>query len=226
MEIPTPHTITMTDVSIIRLMTWLSPAFPIGGFAWSNGLETACQNGSIKSATDLRNWITTGLEQGAARNDAILLAAAHKGSVPIAEVNKFALALAGSAERYQETTELGRSFLKAADFWTSAPTDWASDEIAYPVSIGWVSAHNEIQLEDTLRAFLQSVVSNQVQAALRLIKLGQRAGVELLASLESTILEQARVVERSTLDDIGSSSLMMDIASMNHEPLHSRIFRS
>ncbi len=216
----------MSNTSLIRLMTWLSPAFPIGGFAWSNGLETACQNGSIKDAADLRNWITTGQKQGSARNDAILLAAAHKGIVAVTEVNELALALAGSAERYQETTELGRSFLNATQPWTNDPTNFASNSIAFPVSIGWVSAQNNILLNDTLLAFLQSMVSNQIQAALRLMRLGQQAGVELSASLEPIILEQARVAEQSTLDDIGSCSLLMDVASIKHEYLHSRIFRS
>ena len=207
-------------------MTWLSPAFPIGGFAWSNGLETACQNGSVADVESLRGWIVTSLEQGAVYNDCILLAAAHRGDDAILEINDLALALTGAAERYQETTELGQAFLTAAQTWTNQPDELASGPIAYPVSVGWVSAQNDIALNDVLLAFLQSIVSNQIQVALRLIRLGQQAGVKLLASLESTLIEQAQAAEHSTLDDLGSCSLAIDIASMNHENLPSRIFRS
>ncbi len=226
MAMPTKFTITMTDTSLIKLMTWLSPAFPIGGFSWSNGLESACQNGSINDSADLNRWITTSLEFGPAHNDLIVLAATHRGNTSINEINDLALALAGSAERFQETTELGAAFLKAANAWTPDSNKLSNKHIAYPIAVGWVAAHNNIALKDTLLAFLQSIVSNQIQVALRLMSLGQQAGIELLASLEPTLVKHATAAANSTLEDVGTCGLHMDIASMQHETLHSRIFRS
>ena len=216
----------MTDPSLLRLMTWLSPAFPVGGFAWSNGLETACLNGSVVDIEHLQEWTSTSLKYGAIHNDLILLAASHKGEVRLPEINELALALTGSAERHKETTELGSAFMTAAQSWTN-PTDGSTPKtLAYPVSVGWVAAQNKIALNNTLIAFAHAVVSNQIQAALRLMKVGQQSGVALLATFEPLLLEEASSAENSTLDDIGSCGLNMELAAMNHEDLNSRIFRS
>ena len=216
----------MTNNDLLRLMTWLSPSFPVGGFAWSNGLETVCQNGFVSTPHDLHEWIVTGLTVGSLRNDAIFLTAAHRDPKIIQEINALALALAGSAERFHETTDLGDAFLKAAKPWVPDATNTFEGKMAYPVSVGWVASNCNIPLQETLVAYLHSMANNQIQAALRLMKLGQYAGVNLLSQLEPLIVKQAKCAVHSTLKDIGSNAISMDIASMNHEYLQSRIFKS
>ncbi|MEE9314788.1 MAG: urease accessory protein UreF [Rhizobiaceae bacterium] len=216
----------MSNQSLIRLLTWLSPAFPIGGYAWSSGLETACQNGCVTDKLGLQRWILTSLSHGNLRNDAIFLAAVYRQEQPITELNELALSMAGSKERYEETTGLGGAFIEASEPWRSSSPDSFPNPIAYPIAIGCMALENEIPLGDTMTGFFQASTNNQIQAALRLIKLGQKAGVELLAELEAEIQRAALTAENSNLSKLGAAAISMEIAAMNHETLPSRIFRS
>ena len=218
----------MTDKSLIQLMTLLSPVFPVGGFAYSAGLETACssQSSTIESKDDLKAWIETSLTMGWLRNDAILLAAAMRASTDLAELNDLALALSGSAERHEETVNLGTAFVKAAEPWMQNSKQQLPGPCAYAVAVGAVAAHMALVPNQVLHAFLQAAVSNQLQAALRLMSLGQQAAVTLQHELEPVILTAAESAASSDLDDLGSFALVTDVAAMNHETMTSRIFRS
>ncbi len=219
--------IIMTEQrNILRLMTWMSPAFPVGGFVWSGGLEAACRGGSVMTAEDLQEWLGTSLRSGTLRNESILLAAAHRQAEPLAEINDLALALAGSRERHAETSALGRAFVKAARPWNKEPATELPVSIAYPVAVGQLARANGVALSDTLIAFLNAAISSQVQAALRLMPLGQQAGVEIVAALEQAVLDLVASATLSTLDDLGGAAIAMDIATMKHEVLQSRLFSS
>lgn len=227
MVMPTQHTtITMNNPSIIRLMTLLSPVFPIGGFAYSAGLETASQAGNVSCSDGLRQWIETALLHGALRNDAILLAAAHRQDRDLVEINDLALALAGSAERYHESINLGAAFAKAASPWIDLSRTRLPDPVAYCVAVGEVSSGAGLELRDVLQAYLQAAVSNQLQAALRLVSMGQQEAVRLQHDFEQLIEHCATETLERSLDDLGSSAIAMEIACMQHETLSSRIFRS
>ena len=229
MGTPTATTIIiMTDTSLIHLMTLLSPVFPVGGFAYSAGLETACSGASavIKSKDDLKGWIETSLTMGWLRNDAILLAAAMRDEADIDAVNDLALALAGSSERYEETVNLGNAFAKAAQPWLQDSDLPLPQPCAYCVAVGAVAAHIQLETDQVLHAFLQAAISNQLQAALRLMSLGQQAAVALQHELEGALVAASTSAARSSLDDLGSFALTTDMAAMNHETMTSRIFRS
>lgn len=221
-------TTTMTDRSLVQLMTLLSPVFPVGGFAYSAGLETACSNetGSVRSKDDLKAWIETSLTMGWLRNDAILLAAAMRDGADLNEINDLALALSGSAERYEETNNLGTAFAKAAEPWTRDGGLELPQPCAYAVAVGAVAAQMQLDINQVLLAFLQASVSNQLQAALRLMSLGQQAAVTLQHELEPTLLTTADSAANGDLNDLGSFALATDMAAMNHETMTSRIFRS
>ena len=224
----------MTDASLVQLMTLLSPVFPVGGFAYSGGLETACGGSdvAIGSKADLKSWIETSLKSGWLRNDAILLAAAHRcepkrgNNSALAEINDLALALSGSAERYAETINLGSAFIQAAQPWIQDSKRELPDPCAYAVAIGAVTGQMQLTVEQVSLAFLQAAVSNQLQAALRLMSLGQQAAVSLQHELESAVQLAAQSGACSQLDDLGTCAVTMDLAAMNHETLKSRIFRS
>lgn len=218
-------TTTMTDTSLIQLMTLLSPVFPVGGFAYSGGLESAVTSG-LRSKADLKSWIETSVNSGWLRNDAILLAAAHQNETDLAEINDLALALSGSAERYQETIDLGAAFIEAAQPWIQDSKRELPDPCAYAVAIGAVTSQMQLTVEQVSLAFLQAAVSNQLQAALRLMSLGQQAAVSLQHELEPALQSAAQSGARSQLADLGSCAVTMDLAAMNHETLNSRIFRS
>lgn len=213
---------------LVRLLTMLSPAFPVGSFAYSAGLERAVSDRLVTDRLTLENWLADILRHGSLWNDAVLLAASWRcgrsGAEP-REVNELALALAGSAGRSRETKAQGSAFVEAAAVWTKTFRAPAAD-VAYPVAVGWVAAANAVELNAVLPAFLAAAVSNLVQVAIRLSVTGQGGGLDVIAALEPEILAVAQRAEQSTLDDLGTAALVAEIAAMNHETLPSRIFRT
>lgn len=205
---------------LARLMAWLSPVFPTGGFAYSAGLEQAVADELVHDENTLHVWLETLLMHGSFWNEAVLIAAAHRGDTGVAEL---ATALASSAERHRETLDQGAAFLDAASAWQ---TYAVSRETPLPVALGAVCKQAGIPLADTLIATLQTLVSNQLQAAIRLSLIGQTGAARLLAALEPKILATAAKAETSTMDDLGGSAFLADIMSARHETLEPRIFLS
>ncbi|MBC7311472.1 MAG: urease accessory protein UreF [Rhizobium sp.] len=215
--------------SLIRLMTWLSPAFPVGGFAYSGGLEAAVVEGHVSGAGELAAWLETVLVAGSLRNDAILLAEAHRAfDQPgrLSEVASLAAALAGSAERHQEAVRQGDAFLVAASAWPQPVLALLGANTAYSVAVGAIAAANGVSLGETLVAFLQAQCGQLVSAAIRLGIIGQTQGVAIVARLEPAILGQAEEVCALGLDDLGSATVIADMLSMRHEVQYSRLFQS
>lgn len=229
------HTVTgittiMTEAATLaRLMTWLSPAFPVGSFAYSHGLERAIHDGLIRDRQSLLGWLETLLEQGSAWNDAVLLAEAWRktsAGEDVVDVAELAEAMSGSRERHMETTLQGGAFVDAMSAWSGEPATCGEGAVAYPVAVGSAAARHGVALGDTITAYLHAFASNLVQACVRLVPLGQRDGVATLAALEPVILRTAHRAATSTLDDLGSCTIRADILSMNHETQYSRVFRS
>ncbi len=225
----TPTTITSTEhmsqVAMLRLMMLLSPSFPVGSFAYSSGLEQAVADGMVGDAQGLRDWLEAAMAAGPLWNDAVLLNAAYQGEEELASISELGLALAASQERYNETLHLGRAFVDAVKAAGMSLPDLPQD-VAYPVAVGAAAKANGIEAEAAICGYLHAFVSNQIQCAIRLGVTGQSGGVALLAGLEPLIGETgARAVDTS-VDALGSNTILADIASMRHETLYSRIFRS
>ena len=217
-------------------MIWLSPAFPVGGFAYSHGLEWAHEAGDVVDASSLEDWLSDLLAFGAARNDAILCAvaygAAEAGDVrQLAEAAELALALATSAERRLETATQGDAFVRAiATSWPSATLEvlrhaWL-DPIAYPIAVGAAAADHAIPLRATLEAFGLAGVSNWVSATIRLGIVGQTGGQRVIAALVPAVRAVAEFAGTATLDDLGGAAFRSDLAALRHETQYTRLFRS
>lgn len=206
-------------------MTWLSPAFPIGGFSYSHGLEAAVSDGIVSTRAALRDWISALIASGSVWNDCVLLRQAYRASSSelLEQCSNYAEALAGSKERHLETMKQGEAFLTAARAWTNEPMFVSA---ALPVALGSVARLNGIDERSTLVAFLQAFVTSQIQAALRLFSLGQANGLWVQRELEETILCVAERAVACSLDDLGSNTINAEVAAMNHETMQSRIFRS
>jgi urease accessory protein len=220
----------------LPLMIWLSPAFPVGSFAYSHGLEWAHEAGDVRDAATLDAWLADLVAHGAPRNDAILLAAAHKaaeaGDWPeVARLAELAAALATSRERHLETTQQGNAFIQAARAsWPCAALDRLAQagrgDVAYPVALGVAAAGHGVPLPATIEAFLAAFVSNLVSAAVRLGVVGQTDGQRLIAALLPAIDEMARFAHDATLDDLGGAAFRSDLAALRHETQYTRLFRS
>lgn len=227
---------SMAETAHLPLMAWLSPAFPVGAFAYSHGLEWAVETGAISGAASLAAWIDDLLGQGSGRSDAVVLAAAWRAiteqdSAALAEVAELAVALQPSGERHLEATQQGGAFVAAARAaWPTPAFDtlaaaW-NGPVAYPVAVGVASAGHGIALQPTLEAFLLAFVANLVSAAVRLGAIGQTDGQRVTAGAVPAVRAAAAFAAGSSIEDVGGAAFRSDIASLRHETQYTRLFRS
>jgi urease accessory protein len=224
------------SAALYRLMTWLSPSFPVGGFAYSSGIEWAVEAGDIRDAASLQNWLAAMLADGGGFCDGVFLAQAHRAvefcdDAGLRETAELAAAFVPSRERQLETSAQGRAFIEIARHaWNcgglEAMIARCGGVIVYPVAVGIVSAAHAIRLAPTLHAFLHALTSNWISAGSRLIPLGQTDSQRVLASLEPVVSATAKRAIAATLEDLGSATFRADLASLRHEAQYTRLFRS
>jgi urease accessory protein len=226
----------MAEPAPLPLFVWLSPAFPVGSFAYSHGLEWAVETGAVHDAGSALAWIDDILAQGSGRNDAILLAEAHRAASAgdasrLAEVAELAVALQPSRERHLEATAQGNAFITAARASWPAPSldllagAWDGN-VVHAVAVGVAASGHGVNLRPTLEAFLLAFVAALVSAAVRLGPIGQTDGQRITAALLPRVRATAAEAEAAGLDDIGGSAFRSDIASLRHETQYTRLFRS
>ncbi|MEL6681685.1 MAG: urease accessory protein UreF [Pseudomonadota bacterium] len=211
----------MRTKDLLTLTQWLSPAYPVGSFAWSHGLERAVGRGDVKDAADLTAWLGDVLAHGAGRSDAILLCAAFDAD-DLAPIADLAAALAPSRERRMETMQQGAAFAAT----TRAVWGFDLPDMAYPVAVGRAAGLANIPIEPTVTLWLQAFASNLTQCAQRLLPLGQTEGQRILRDLAPLMTDIGKQAMSASLDDIGSATFAVDTASMQHAEQYSRIFRS
>jgi urease accessory protein len=222
--------------ALYRLMTWLSPAFPVGAFSYSSGIEWAVEAGDINDGATLQGWLASMLADGPGFCDAVFLAHAHRAAASssdaaLREVAELAAAFAPSRERHLETSAQGRAFIEIARAaWNCDGLDRliaaCDGAIVYPVAVGVVSAAHAIPLAPTMHAFLHALTSNWISAGARLVPLGQTDSQRALAALEPVVANTGKRAIEATLDDLGSATFRADLASMRHETQYTRLFRS
>jgi urease accessory protein len=217
---------TMTDRALIRLLAWLSPAFPTGAYAYSHGLEWAVDRNDITDGETLTAWLSDVLAHGTGRNDAILLRHAHRAAADpaaLTDLAERALATAASRERQAEALAQGNAFAAAAQAWHDLPLP---ANAPYPVAVGALTGAHGIAEDDATAAYLQAFTTNLISAAVRLVPLGQNTGLRVLAALEPVIVATAHESRAATLDDLGGCAFRSDLAAMRHETQYTRLFRS
>ncbi|MHB8269304.1 urease accessory protein UreF [Bradyrhizobium sp.] len=221
--------------ALYRLMTWLSPAFPVGAFSYSSGIEWAVEAGDIVDVTTLQDWLAAMLTDGPGFCDGVFLAHAYRAAsiddASLREVAELAAAFAPSRERHLETAAQGRAFIEIARAaWNCEGLDRliaaCDGTIVYPVAVGIVSSAHAIPLASTMHAFLHAVTSNWISAGSRLVPLGQTDSQRGLATLEPVVVETGKRALGAALDDLGSATFRADLASMRHETQYTRLFRS
>jgi urease accessory protein len=221
---------TMTTITdrrpLLNLLAWLSPAFPTGAFAYSHGLEWAVEAGDIKDGDSLKDWLTDVLARGSGRSDTILLRHAHRAAADPAalrDIVALATACAPARERRDEALNQGRAFQLAVAAWTATALP---GDAPYCVAVGGAAGARGIPEDDTAVGYLQAFATNLISAAVRLVPLGQTAGLHVLAALEPVVLAVAEETKYATLDDVGGCAFRSDIAAMRHETQYTRLFRS
>ena len=232
------RTITMTEegTALYRLMAWLSPAYPVGAFSYSGGIEWAVESGDITNAETLKRWLAVVIAEGGGFCDAVFFVHAHlaietNDAKALRDVAELAAAFAPSKERHLETTAQGRAFVEATRAaWPCAALDrlaaaW-DGPVAYPVAVGVAAAGHGVAVEPALGAYLHAVVANLISAGVRLIPLGQTDGQRLLAAFEPVVAATAARALATPLDQVGGAAFRADLASMHHETQYTRLFRS
>jgi len=229
----------ITEQGFYRLMTWLSPSFPVGAFSYSHGIEFAVEGGLVSDRGTLTRWVDAIVLHGAGRNDATLFRAAWQSVTdddPKALVwaAEMADVYRATSETALESTGQGRAFLEALTAVWPEPeiTKWtkalaAMDRPpAYAVTVGVAAAVAKIPLRPALIAYLHALAANLVSAGVRLVPLGQTDGQLTLAALEATVHAAANQALSRPIDDFGTTAPMLDWASMKHETQYTRLFRS
>ncbi len=223
---------TITGISLQRLLTWLSPAFPTGGFAYSHGLEWAIEAGDITGRAQLVDWLSDLIAHGSLWSDSILLRHACRTDDPDAwrRLAAFACACAASRERQEETLAQGAAFRRAVATWHEMPEPEPrmGGEACWPLPVALGAACRTEGLGEDIAciAALHAAVSAMVSAAVRLVPLGQTDGLRVIASLEPVVLRTAERSRDAGLDQVGGMCLRADIAAMRHETQQTRLFRT
>lgn len=210
------------EPGLLTLAQWLSPAFPIGGFAFSHGLETAIREGWVHDAESLQIWLADLLEDGSGRSDAIWLTLAACGDEDPGALDAEARAFQPSQERLRETLRQGEAFARIVnDVWG---TDLPS--LCLPIAVGRAARLQGLEPKSTAALYLQSFVSNIVSAAVRLVPLGQTEGQRVTAALAPMCEQIALEAAQAGPDDIYSNCFLSDVAAMRHETQEPRLFQS
>jgi urease accessory protein len=229
----------ITPLALLRLQSWLSPAFPTGSYSYSHGLEWAVEAGHTHDRKTLVDWLEADLRHGSGRNEAIFFSEAWRCDMDhdrakLIEIAELAAAFRGTSEFALESSQQGAACLATLRrVWPDEVLEWLSEILcerhvqpALAVVLGVRSARQSIPASLALPAFLQSYIANLVTAGVRLIPLGQTDGQLAIAELEEAVLAASAQAESSTIDDLGSAAFLVDLTSMAHETQYTRLFRS
>jgi urease accessory protein len=233
------ESLSLAPGALLRLQSWLSPAFPTGSYSYSHGLEQAVEVGYVHDLGSLLEWLEADVRYGSVRNEGIFFREAWNSArncerAKLLEVAEVAAAYRATAEFALESSQQAASSLSLLRrVWPDPLLDWLAETLcereiqpALAVVIGARSARQGIPLKFALPAFLHSYVGNLVTAAVRLIPLGQTAAQLAVAKLEPEVLTASAQAEESTLADLGSAAFVLDQVSMAHETQYTRLFRS
>ena len=218
---------------LFLLLSWFSPNYPVGGYAYSHGLEHAVEAAEVTDGPCLREWIATVLLHGSGRVDGVLFREVHRAILSsdherLNELAELSVALQATAELALESRAQGEAFLTATrSAWPADELEWLSEPApAFSIAVAVACAAHGIGLRSGLLAWYHAFASNLVSAGIRLVPLGQSEGQRTLAALASTVRDATRQAESLSMDDLGTAAPLLDLASIHHETQYSRLFRS
>jgi urease accessory protein len=232
----TTITTTTTTEALYRLLAWLSPAYPVGAYTYSHGLETAVEEGAVRDRDDLVAYVGAALRDGAGRIDAALLAAAHRAMASgrakaLDAVAELGAAWRGTAETALEAEAQGTAFMavtlaawpepRLAAFAARHPR-----RVVHAVAFGAAAAAHGVALREAAFGYLSAFAANLVSAGVRLVPLGQTDGQRATATLLPVVAAAAEAALVADLDRLGTSSPVLDLFSIRHETQYTRLFRS
>ena len=235
-----PKPPTLAPSALLQLMWLASPALPVGGFSYSEGLEAAIDAGLVRNEAEVSRWLVDQLHLALARADLAVVARAHaawrqRDGERITELNDWVRLTRESSEFRQQTEQMGRSlgaWLATQDADLAFPDTRIAELLAmkpaptWPVAFALAVERTGAPLRDALLAHAFGWAENMVQAAIKSVPLGQSAGQRILAALVEAI--PAEVEHALALPDSArqAHTPMLAILSAQHEAQYSRLFRS
>jgi urease accessory protein len=224
---------------LYRMLAWLSPAFPIGAFTYSHGLEAAVESGAVRDRASVQHWVAAIVALGGGRIDADTLRDAHRAAATgdieaLTGANRHGLAFRATAETALESAAQGAAFLATCRAAWPEPflEDWAAklgeanEAVCHPAAVGAATARAGIPLEWALTGYLQALAINLISAGLRLGIIGQTDGQRITAALEPVIRVAAAGAPTRDPSCFGGATFAVELASMAHETQYTRLFRS
>jgi urease accessory protein len=225
----------LPDAALLQLIWLASPALPVGGFSYSEGLEAAVDAGLVADEASTRAWLLDQLALVQARSDLAAAAAAFAAwrdhdAARVHELNAWVAATRESAELRLQSEQTGRSLAQ----WLRqrAPDDPRLDTLdalappTWPVAFALAAVTTGAPVRQALLAMAFGWAENQVQAALRAVPLGQSAGQRILATLADAIPAAVDAARAATDDTRQAFAPMLAVLSARHETQYSRLFRS
>jgi urease accessory protein len=228
-----------TDTSPLLQLIWLaSPALPVGGFSYSEGLEAAIDHGLVHDEASCTQWLTDQLLLTQARGDMAAIAQAVPAwqamdTARLQQLNDWVLATRETSEMRLQTAQMGKSlqdWLRNLQGYSPASPEalhcLATMPPTYPLTYALALACTQAPIEQALQAYAFGWSENMTQAALKSVPLGQSSGQRMLAVLAQCIPDAARTALSLNDETRQAFSPMLAILSSRHETQYSRLFRS
>ena len=217
----------------LRLMQLVSPALPIGGFTYSQGLEYAVEAGWVKDVPSLQDWLLGLIEDSISYLEVPLLARLYQACASgdqgkLEQWSRYLLAARETFELRQEEQQRARALTRLLiDLDVAQAREWkATLELCQSAPFALAAHHWDIRILDAAQGFVWSWLENMVAAAIKLVPLGQTDGQRVQLALAEALPEAVHKGLRLTDDQIGASAPMMALASSLHETQYTRLFRS
>lgn len=223
------------SAALYRLLVWASPSYPIGAFSYSHGLEWAVEEGRVRDAGTLVDYVSTVIEAGGGWVDAVLFAEAYRHAHDadrLDGISELAAAFRGSSETALEARQQGAAFLLVTRrAWPHPELEAFAERhrerpVVQAVVMALACALHAVPLAAGLHAFLHATAANLVSAGVRLVPLGQTDGQIALARLAASVDAVAARALVTPLDELGTAAPQLEFCSLRHETQYTRLFRS
>jgi urease accessory protein len=219
------------NLNLLRLLQLASSTLPVGAYSYSEGLETLVQLNKINSVEGLEHWLRQELSYGAVRLEAAIMLRSYRSLSHLDTLtywNHWLSATRDTEELRSQSWQMGRSLLQLFQNLQPdrIPHPLLADSCNFAVAFGIVAATWEIDPRSALLGYLHSWVTNIISAGIKLIPLGQTAGQKLLFNLAEVVDRSSQEILTIADDDLATCGWGLSLASMGHETLYSRLFRS